>query len=203
MSITRERFEQGLTVTGYKARMTLNRERFEANERAAAIPRDAVCFFSQLPQPLPVVVITEDWCELAIAQVPALARLAVESGKLNLRFFLRDQNLDLMNRYLKDGRHASIPTFVFFDQDFQELGRWIEVPAKIKHQLRIRLEAVYAAEPMLAGIPFDTPIPQLPEAARQRVFRALVEFQAQTQALVIQEVIREIHELLESRLKRR
>jgi hypothetical protein len=31
-----------------------------------------------------------------------------------------------MSQYLKDGRHRSIPVFVFFDERMNELARFIE-----------------------------------------------------------------------------
>ena len=45
---------------------------------------------------------------------------------IETRIFLRDENTDLMDQFLKDGRYRSIPVFVFFDEDMQELARFIE-----------------------------------------------------------------------------
>ena len=33
-----------------------------------------------------------------------------------------------MDQYLNNGQYKSIPTFVFLDGDFNELGVWIERP---------------------------------------------------------------------------
>jgi hypothetical protein len=100
MSLTKERFEQGMTAEAYKAQMTCNRDRFEANERSVFLSPADIRFFAQLPQPLQVIVLTEDWCDAAIVSIRVLVGLAAESSKLNLRFFLRDHNPDLMNQYL-------------------------------------------------------------------------------------------------------
>jgi len=72
----------------------------EAHERSVFLPPADIRFFAQLPQPLQVIVLTEDWCDAAIASIRVLVRLAAESSKLNLRFFLRDHNPDIMNQYL-------------------------------------------------------------------------------------------------------
>jgi len=48
---------------------------------------------------------------------------------MELRVFPRDANMDIMDQYLNQGKFASIPTFVFFDRDWRELGQWIERPA--------------------------------------------------------------------------
>ena len=88
MAVTRERFEQGLTYDGYKAQMTRNQDRFEANEKNLEIKPDDLAAFKKLPRPLNVLVIAEDWCGDVIANVPIIGRLAKDSGKLNLRVFL-------------------------------------------------------------------------------------------------------------------
>lgn len=129
MAITRERFEQGLTVEQYIAQMTQNREQFESNLAQATLRPEDIAFFERLPQPINVLVLTEDWCGDALANVPVLAALAKRTGKLHLRLFLRDQHLDLADQYLKEGKYRSIPVFVFFDQQMRELGHFIERPA--------------------------------------------------------------------------
>ena len=128
MAVTKERFDQGLTYDAYKAQMTRSQERLESNERTVELSGDDLAFFAQLPAPLHVLALAEDWCGDVIANLPMLGRLAAESGKLNLRVFLRDQNLDLMDQYLNQGQHRSIPVFVFFDEDFSQLGVLIERP---------------------------------------------------------------------------
>jgi len=42
-----------------------------------------------------------------------------------MRVFLRDQNVDLTDCFLNNG-YRSIPIVVFFDKDWNEVGRWIE-----------------------------------------------------------------------------
>src|SRR5690242_2087183 len=131
MAVTRERFDQGMTYAAYKAQMTRNRERFEANEQTVELRSEDIAFFAKLDRPLHVLVLAEDWCGDVIANLPILGRLAAESGALDIRVFLRDQNLDLIDQYLNGGKYRSIPVFVFFDAAFQELGYWIERPARI------------------------------------------------------------------------
>lgn len=201
MSITRERFEQGMTYEDYKAQMTRNRERLEENERIATLPPEDVRFFAELPQPLQVLVITEDWCEPAITSIPVLGRLAAESGKLNLRVFLRDENPDVMDQYLKEGIHGTIPTYAFFRHDFRELGQWRERPALIGQMVGAMTSELFATDPAFADIVPGTPIPQLPEAARMRMIQALVTFGEENRELATREFLREIRELVERGLR--
>jgi hypothetical protein len=201
MVVTRERFEQGMSYEAYKAQMTRNRDRFEENERTATFGEEDMEFFRQLPQPLHALVITEDWCGDAVANVPVLGRLAQESGKLNLRVFLRDQNPDIMDQYLNEGVHRSIPVFVFFDQDFRELGHWIERPAAVSQMQGKMLDELFATEPALQGVPRETSPAQLPEAARTRLMQAMMGFRTEIRETSDREVVREIRELIERGLR--
>jgi len=56
-----------------------------------------------------------------------MAAIAQVSG-MDLRIFPRDQNLDIMNLYLYQGKFMSIPVFAFFDKDLNPLCHWIERP---------------------------------------------------------------------------
>ncbi len=165
MAITRERFEQGMTIEQYQAQMTVNQEKFAENITQAALRREDVAFFQALPEPVTTLVITEDWCGDALANVPVLAKVASETGKLNLRLFLRDQNLDLADQYLKEGKYRSVPVFVFFDHEMRELGHFIERPAQATAEMAEATAKLVAEHPEIPdlGGSFDT----MSDAAKQ------------------------------------
>lgn len=126
MSIDIERFSKGFSITEYISQMNRNRDVFEDNMQVASIRDEDRNYFKNLPDLLNVLVITEDWCTDALAEVPVLARIAEETGKLNIKIFLRDQNLDIADQYLKDGKYRSVPVFVFFDSNMNQLTYFIE-----------------------------------------------------------------------------
>ncbi len=197
MAISPERFAQGLTYEAYRAQMNRNQERFLENEAAVTFNQDDLAFFQTLAEPLNIVAIGEDWCGDVIANLPVLGQLVEQSPQLALRIFLRDENLDLMDQYLKEGKYRSIPVFVIFDQDFNELGHWIERPAKMtamQAELRTNL---FATEPLLAGIDPETPIGQMPEAARNQLMAAFGAFRQEQRDFSNQEVVRELRALVE------
>jgi len=158
MAITRERFEQGMTIEGYVAQMTQNQTTFAENIAKVAPRPEDVAFFQGLPEPVNTLVITEDWCGDALANLPVLAKVASETGKLNLRVFLRDQNLDLADQYLKEGKYRSVPVFVFFDQQMRELGHFIERPARATAEMAEATAQLVAEHPEIPdlGGSFDT-----------------------------------------------
>jgi hypothetical protein len=125
--VTKERFEQGLTLQQYVEHMSVNRERFvDALDEATIGPADAQ-ILERLPGARHVLVISEDWCGTCLAHVPFVARLVDGRPDIELRLFPRDANLDLMDQYLKRGQFRSIPVFAFFDEQMNELARFLEV----------------------------------------------------------------------------
>ena len=193
MTIDRARFDKGLTYDAYKAQMTRNRERLEENEQRVALSKEDLAAFSALPRPVKVLVLAEDWCGDVIANLPVLGRVAKDSGKLDVRIFLRDQNDDIMQGYLNKGQFKSIPVFVFLDQDFRELGHWIERPASVTEVRAKRRKEIFAAHPEF-GSP-DAPVDQLAEDVRVRLQAELVRVAHETSKFANAEVVRELREI--------
>ncbi len=124
--VTRERFEQGLTLQQYVDHMAVNRERFvEALEEATVGPAEGQ-LLERFGGTRRVLVISADWCGTCLAHVPFVAKLVESRPNIEMRFFPRDANLDLMDQYLKKGRYRSIPVFAFFDEHMNELARFLE-----------------------------------------------------------------------------
>ncbi len=193
MTIDRARFDKGLTYEAYKDQMTRNRDRLEENEQRVELGNEDLAAFRALPRPVKVVVLAEDWCGDVIANLPVLGRLAEESGKLDVRIFLRDQNDDIMQRYLNKGQFKSIPVFVFFDDGFRELGHWIERPASVTEVRAKRRKEIFAAHPEF-GSP-DAPVDQLAEDARVRLQAELAKMRDETAKFANAEVVRELREI--------
>jgi thioredoxin family protein len=70
-------------------------------------------------------MIAENWCGDVHRNSPLIARIAEAMPSCELRVFFRDQNLDLTDCFLNNG-YRSIPIVVFFDKDWNEIGRFIE-----------------------------------------------------------------------------
>jgi hypothetical protein len=94
----------------------------------------------QLPQRYVWLVITEGWCGDAAQIVPVLEAIAQAShGQLTTRYVLRDENLDLMDRYLTNGGR-SIPKLVVLHADtLTEAATWGPRPAPAQ-ELFVRLK---------------------------------------------------------------
>jgi hypothetical protein len=124
--VTKERFEQGLTLEQYIDQMSVNRDRFvEALDEVTIEPEEARVL-ERFGATRRVLVITEDWCGTCLAEVPFVAKLIEGRPGIEMRLFPRDANPDLMDQYLKNGLYRSIPVFAFFDEHMNEVARFIE-----------------------------------------------------------------------------
>jgi thiol-disulfide isomerase/thioredoxin len=124
--VTKERFAEGLTLAQYLDQMGMNRERLVRAIDAVAIRPEDTQVLERLAGTARVLVITEDWCGTSLAYLPFVAKLVESRPDIELRVFLRDENPDVMDQFLKRGLYRSIPVFVFFDEHMNELGRFIE-----------------------------------------------------------------------------
>lgn len=197
MAVTRERFNQGMTYDEFKNWMTKNRDRIEGYEGKVEISPDDLAFFKNLRSPLDVLAVGSDWCYDVLTNLPVLARLAQGSGKLNLRIFDRDENPDIRDQYL-NGTYQSIPVFVFFDENFNEIGHWIERPKSVTQLRADKRREVYQTHPEFGSA--DAPVDQLPEDVRAKLQAATSESREDTVPWANSAVTRELRELVEAGL---
>lgn len=72
---------------------------------------------------LRIIVITEPWCLDTFSVIPPIQRLFEGNARAQIRFVGRDQNLELIDRYLTRGGRA-IPKVVVCDAEFNEYFNW-------------------------------------------------------------------------------
>lgn len=71
------------------------------------------------------LVITEAWCGDAAQSLPIINKMAEASDNITLRLVLRDENLDLMDQFLHNGRSRSIPKLICIDANTHDVvGDW-------------------------------------------------------------------------------
>ena len=78
-----------------------------------------------------LLVIAEDWCGDASNTVPVIAKFADQVSGLELRVIMRDQNPEVMDRYLTNGSR-SIPIVIALDESFNEIGHWGPRPSELQ-----------------------------------------------------------------------
>ena len=127
--VTPERFAQGMTYAEYMNHIKVNKARIEEYYDNVRLESEQANALRELTGaaggPARMMVIGEDWCGDVVRELPVLARVAEAAG-LELRIFPRDENHDIMNEFLKEGKYMSIPVAVFYDRGHEYICHWIE-----------------------------------------------------------------------------
>jgi hypothetical protein len=123
-------WDRALTFQQFVAASTRHRELWSGIYRTARIPEWATQRARALGS-LRLVVLAEDWCGDASNTVPILVRWAEEAGNVELRILRRDENPQVMDRYLTNGTR-SIPLAVVLTDRMEELGHWGPRPAELQ-----------------------------------------------------------------------
>jgi Thioredoxin len=116
-------FNKGMTRYAYIDSMKTHKESLLSIYNSFELPdpmKDALQGMQK--NRLRAIVITEDWCGDAMLNLPVLMRMADEA-LIDIRFILRDQNPELMDRYLT-GKSKSIPIIIFIDEKGKEILKW-------------------------------------------------------------------------------
>ncbi|MDV7137987.1 thioredoxin family protein [Maribacter sp. TH_r10] len=80
------------------------------------------------------LVLTESWCGDAAQALPMINKVASLTENISLKLILRDENIDVMNRFLTNGA-MSIPKLVMVDDaSGKVVGEWGSRP-KIAQQM--------------------------------------------------------------------
>lgn len=79
----------------------------------------------ELEKAMTWVILTEAWCGDAAQNLPVIQKIADHTPKIQTRYILRDENLEIMDLFLTNGRSRSIPKLICLDSQTLELiGQW-------------------------------------------------------------------------------
>ena len=113
--------EQSDDLTNYS---TLNETRMNRLDKTMKITDENTLKLKSLKKEYIWLVISEGWCGDAAQLLPVVNKMVLESGKIDLRIVLRDENDDLMNLFLTN-KSKSIPIVIIVDKQTGELmGHW-------------------------------------------------------------------------------
>ncbi len=149
------------------AQMGDTRARTEQNYANSKLTDEERKFFGGINQVKYVLMLAENWSGDVHRNSPLIAHICEAMPGAELRVFFRDQNADLRDTFLNNG-YQSIPVVVFFNKDWNEIGRW--------------LERAHGATGKTVGIRVRT-LDAVPQGApKEQQDAALAEFRKQVQA---------------------
>jgi len=101
----------------------LNDRRMKRFDKTVKIPAETTAKIKGIDRKTTMLVLTESWCGDAAPTVPVMNKIAELSENIELRIILRDENTELMNRFLTNGA-MSIPKVLFLDPENKVLTDW-------------------------------------------------------------------------------
>ncbi|WP_156288541.1 thioredoxin family protein [Oceanobacillus salinisoli] len=116
-------FEKAMPAREYIENMEKNKEGLLHIYQHFHTPEGLDWFKDLQNKNLRAIVLTEDWCGDAMLNIPILLKIAEKAG-MEVRMLLRDENLELMDQYLTNGKSRSIPIFIFVDEQGNEVAKW-------------------------------------------------------------------------------
>ena len=102
----------------------LNDRRMKRFDKTVKVSEEQIETIKKLDRETIFLVLTESWCGDASPSLPVMNKIAQNTDKLNFIVVLRDEHVDLMNRFLTNGA-MSIPKLIILDKETKEvLADW-------------------------------------------------------------------------------
>ena len=101
----------------------LNDKRMDRLDKTLKISEETQQSLNQLKNGYTFLVIAEGWCGDAAQILPVINKIAEASIKIDLKIVCRDENDELMNKYLTNGS-KSIPKIIIVDKNNNVINSW-------------------------------------------------------------------------------
>jgi hypothetical protein len=124
-------WERALTYDEFVKQSTEHCGLWTGVYRLAHIPPWALERACAVGRTFRLLVLAEDWCGDASNTVPFVAKLGSLGHCLEMRILRRDENPDVMDRYLS-GTARAIPIVIVLDETWREVGHWGSRPAELQ-----------------------------------------------------------------------
>ncbi|HWB90708.1 MAG TPA: thioredoxin family protein [Puia sp.] len=133
--------DQGAPMIHYTQ---LNKQRMHRLDKSIVVLPSAEALIRSITLPQTWLVLTEAWCGDAAQSIPVMHALATLNPLIELRLLMRDENLELMDRYLTNGVSRSIPKLIAVDtSSLEELFTWGPRPAPLQESfMRMKAEGM-------------------------------------------------------------
>lgn len=132
MESLRAEYDSGLTFEAMLEAATVSVEMYRNFRERAVVPPEFPARIAATKGRWHLLVISEDWCGDSVNIVPWIDALASASSETEMRIIGRDDNLDLMDRHLTNGRSRSIPIVLLLDERFVERAWWGPRPGALQ-----------------------------------------------------------------------
>jgi len=122
-------YERGIEKEEYMAALDKHRDSFMTIYNEFEIPDEDIDILEKKSD-VRALVLAEVWCGHCMLDIPIFLTIAKQVN-MPVRFFPRDENLELMDHYLTDEKRY-IPIIIFIDKNGNELAKWGPMAPEIK-----------------------------------------------------------------------
>lgn len=113
----------------------INVQRMKRWDKVTQIREDLQELIAKVDRKMLWIVLTEGWCGDAAQNIPVIMKMAELNPNIEVKFLLRDENLEVMDAYLTNGGR-SIPKLIALDaESLEELGTWGPRPAPVQEMV--------------------------------------------------------------------
>ena len=98
----------------------LNNQRMKRLDKQTRLSEEAVNAAEKIDKDFTWLVLTESWCGDAAQTLPVMNKFSEANKNIDLKVVLRDENDELMNRFLTDG-NKSIPKLIVIDNESKKV----------------------------------------------------------------------------------
>ncbi|SDL69261.1 thioredoxin family protein [Kriegella aquimaris] len=116
----------------------LNHNRMKRWDKTLRLSDDIITEVSKLDKKRTWVVLTESWCGDAAPSLPVMNKIASLNSNITFKVLLRDENIELMNRFLTNGSMAIPKLIVIDDATNTILGEWGSRPEQAAEMVKIQ-----------------------------------------------------------------
>lgn len=121
MKTEQQYYDESPSIQEYMEKMSQLKEPSFQIYHQFEVPQDA--FIQQLKAAnVHILAITEDWCGDAMLNNPIIRKVAEAAG-VEVRTVLRDEDTDLIDRYLTNGGRA-IPLYLILNESGEVIAKW-------------------------------------------------------------------------------
>ncbi len=102
----------------------LNRQRMKRLGNTVELNKSLAEKMRKVGRKMIWLILTEGWCGDAAQNIPIIEKITHENSNIETRYLLRDENLELMDKYLTNNAR-SIPKLIALDAEtLAEIGTW-------------------------------------------------------------------------------
>ncbi len=120
----------------------MNVHRMNRIDKRTGLTDEIIQALEKLDRSIIWLIITEAWCGDAAQSIPIIQKMADSTKKIQVRYILRDENLEIMDQFLTNGKSRSIPKLIALDaRTLEILGTWgprAEEAQNLYDELRLR-----------------------------------------------------------------